>query len=453
MSSKTTTSKTSSKTSGTTTTKLPAGTTPSHSFARLKPLSVSGKSVDRTGGMTAAKQISSFDIPTSSIECGGSTFNHSEAVIAPEASQISVYETIAQPLVHKLLEGYDIDCISYGQTGSGKTFTMFGPPFSMENATKALGPSGGDGVSSDGIILPEHGIILRSGLEILQAVAAINASGTRKATLHGSMVEMSIMTLTNQSVVDLINNRKVCFVDKSHHLQGAAMVPLRTAGDVVRMAGAVETRLVRGTKMNDTSSRSHCCAVFTLSVADGDTYRQSRFQFFDLMGSERFKGGNAAHNTGSSSKSTQGGWEGIFANLSLSALSNAVEQAAKQRRKGSNKKQANAMIDMCLTELLRGSLNGYAITAMITCISQAPRNGGESYLTLKYGAGMAKLLNIPKPAQLKNISKNLNKALKEYKSVKAIVQRGVNGKYQSLRNAQLAQWKNEVELLSELMEE
>ena len=155
-----------------------------------------------------------------------------------------------------LPEGYDIDCISYGQTGSGKTFTMFGPPFSMENATKALGPSGGDGVSSDGIILPEHGIILRSGLEILQAVAAINASGTRKATLHGSMVEMSIMTLTNQSVVDLINNRKVCFVDKSHHLQGAAMVPLRTAGDVVRMAGAVETRLVRGTKMNDTSSRS-----------------------------------------------------------------------------------------------------------------------------------------------------------------------------------------------------
>ena len=414
---------------------------------------VGGKTVDRMGGTTADKQIEHFD--SGSITCGGHTFNHAEAVIEPDATQDHVYETIAKPLVQKFLDGYDVDLISYGQTGSGKTFTMFGPPFSMEQAANKLNSSGsGEGTSGDGIILPEHGFILRSGFEALQAVAAINNSGG-KATLHGSMVEMSIMTLTNQSVVDLINDRKTCFVDKSHHLQGAVMVPLRSAADVVNMAAAVETRLVRGTKMNDTSSRSHCCAVFTLSVCDdsGEKYRQSRLQFFDLMGSERFKGGNAAHNTQASSKSTMSGWEGIFANLSLSALSNAIEQAAKQRRKGSNKKQANAMIDMCLTELLRGSLNGYAITAMITCISQAPRNGGESYLSLKYGAGMAKLLNIPKPAKLQNISKNLNKALKEYKSVKAIVQRGVNGKYQNLRNAQLAQWKNEVELLSELMGE
>ena len=151
---------------------------------------------------------------------------------------------------------------------TGKTFTMFGPPFSMEQAANKLNSSGsGEGTSGDGIILPEHGFILRSGFEALQAVAAINNSGG-KATLHGSMVEMSIMTLTNQSVVDLINDRKTCFVDKSHHLQGAVMVPLRSAADVVNMAAAVETRLVRGTKMNDTSSRSHCCAVFTLSVCD-----------------------------------------------------------------------------------------------------------------------------------------------------------------------------------------
>jgi hypothetical protein len=46
-----------------------------------------------------------------------------------------------------------------------------------------------------------------------------------------------------------------------------------------------------GTKMNDTSSRSHCVTVFTLSTVDNEgLLRQSRLQCFDLMGSERFKG-------------------------------------------------------------------------------------------------------------------------------------------------------------------
>ena len=429
----------------------PQGTTLLHSFARLKPMSVDGKTVDRVGGAAASKQIDGFDEAAGAISCGGQLFEHPEAIVGPDATQAHVYTTVAQPLVRKFIEGYDVDIISYGQTGSGKTFTMFGPPLSMEKAANALG------VSGDDVILPEHGFILRSGLEALQAVSAMNGGGgggsrdtTARCTLHGSMVEMSIMTLTNQSVVDLINNRKTCFVDKSHHLQGAVMIPLQNVGDVVRMAAAVETRLVRGTKMNDTSSRSHCCAVFTLSVAEGDKYRQSRLQIFDLMGSERFKGGNSAHNSGVSSKSSAGGWEGIYANLSLSSLMSAVDQAAKQRRKGSNKKQANAMLDMCLTDLLAGSLHGNAITAMVTCLSQSPRNGGESYLTLKYGAGMASLLNIPKPSKYKPLGKSLDRAIKEFKSVQAIVKKGVNGKYQALRNAQLTQWQQEVALLRSL---
>jgi len=48
-----------------------------------------------------------------------------------------------------------------------------------------------------------------------------------------------------------------------------------------------------------------------------------------------------------------------------------------------------------------------------------------------------------------NIKYSKTCSIKKY----SIVQRGVNGKYQNLRNAQLAQWKNEVELLSELMGE
>jgi hypothetical protein len=237
------------------------------------------------------------------------------------------------------LDGYDADLISYGQTGAGKTFTMFGPPFSMERAAARVDAQGsGAGISGVGILQPEHGCILRSGFEALEAVAAMAERGNR-AALHGSMVEMSIMSLANQSVIDLLNNRQTCYVDKAHHLQGARMVPIKTAADLVNLAAAVEIRLVRGTRMNDTSSRSHCVTVFTLSVLEGDNIRQSRLQFFDLMGSERFKGANAAHDESKSTKSSSGGWEGIYANLSLSSLMSAVDLAAEARRKNGGKKQ------------------------------------------------------------------------------------------------------------------
>ena len=351
------------------------------------------------------------------------------------------------------MDGYDADLISYGQTGAGKTFTMFGPPFSMERAAAGVDAQGsGAGISGVGILQPEHGCILRSGFEALEAVAAMAERGNR-AALHGSMVEMSIMSLANQSVIDLLNNRQTCYVDKAHHLQGARMVPIKTAADLVNLAAAVETRLVRGTRMNDTSSRSHCVTVFTLSVLEGDNIRQSRLQFFDLMGSERFKGANAAHDESKSTKSSSGGWEGIYANLSLSSLMSAVDLAAEARRKNGGKKQgkqANAMLNFCLTELLQGSLNGSAVTGMITCLSMHPRNGDETYLSLKYGAGMAALLNAPARQPSRAFQQVLANARKELAASSAIVAKGVNGKYQELRVAQVTQWEQEVNLLSGL---
>ena len=137
--------------------------------------------------------------------------------------------------------------------------------------------------------------------------------------------------------------------------------------------------------MNDTSSRSHCATVLTLDVIDADRkLRRSTLKFFDLMGSERFKGANAAHDTSKSSKATMGGWEGIYANMSLSSLTDAVRTAAKARR-STGSKPFSAALDSVLNRLLGGSLHGSAITGMIICLSQAPRNGGETYLSLKCG--------------------------------------------------------------------
>jgi hypothetical protein len=282
---------------------------PIASFVRLKPLDVDH--ARQAGGTASEKHISGFDEEAGTVhlstKSGTEVYSHATAALGPATTQAKAYQVMCQPLVRAWLDGIDVDFLSYGQTGSGKTFTMFGPPLSMARAVRALGEGGGAGIAPEGILLDEHGFTLRAGLEALAAVEAINASGSR-AVLHGSMVEMTIMTLTDQAVTDLLNHGETCFVDKSHHLQGARQVPLQTAGDVVRMAAAVETRLTRGTKMNDSSSRSHCATVFTLSLLDAEGgLRQSRLQFFDLMGSERFKGGNAAHDASKSSKSSAGG--------------------------------------------------------------------------------------------------------------------------------------------------
>lgn len=326
-------------------------------FVRLKPLlAADGKETDRRGGAKAAKQVSGWDEAAGRVTVSGGagpasttlTYEYPAAVIGPQASQQSVYQTIAQPLVHAFLAGSDVDLLTYGQTGSGKTFTMFGPPFSMKRAAEGCSSSSAEisstpqaaAETNENIVREEHGFILRAGLEALEAVRKMNANGV-PAVLHGSMVEMSITSLTNQSVSDLLNRRQRCYVDDQHHLQGATMLPLRTPAAVVEMAAAVETRLVRGTRMNDTSSRSHCVSVFTLTTLDkpkGASVRASRLQFFDLMGSERFKGSNAAHNSARSSKATESGWEGIFANISLSSLLTAVESAAAARRKAKKTK-------------------------------------------------------------------------------------------------------------------
>lgn len=206
--------------------------------------------------------------------------------------------------------------------------------------------------------------------------------------------------------------------------------------------------------MNDTSSRSHCVTVFTLSVQEGKNMQQTRLQLFDLMGSERFKGGNAAHDESKSSKSTMSGFEGIFANLSLSALIAHVENAAKQRKKAGGKKKkkkfANPMLDFALTDLLQGSLSGSALTALVTCLSQAPRNGGETFLSLQYTKGMVQLTNDPKQQPWKDVKSLLKKAKTEYEKSSALVAKGVQGKYQALRQAQVVQWQQTVNLLENL---
>ena len=427
-----------------------------HSFARIKPASA-----DKKGGIAASQTITGFDENAGSVTIGSSVdgakgkarvFDHFEATIGPETSQTETYEKICAPLVESWINGYDVDVICYGQTGSGKTYTQFGPPHSMKKAFDSLGKNGGVGtISSDGIMSDNYGFILRTGFEGLKAVTKyIKENNNTNAMLHGSMVEFSILNAKSQCASDLLNNKKKCFVDKYHHLEGAIHLPLTDARSLVEMAAAVEGRLERGTKMNNSSSRSHCITAFTLHVRDDEgNVRVSRFNFFDFMGSERFRGANAAHNQSQSAHSTMAGAEGIFANYSLLFLGEAVRAAANARRKkkGSISQMGGSGF---LNELLHGSLVGNAITAMITCLSPSKRNGAESLLSCKYSKDMAKMQNDPKPQKNIPFATKVEEITKEHAKSYKIASGGVLGKYQQKRMAEVTGYENTLNILKEL---
>ena len=92
------------------------------SYARIKP-----KAADKEGGRDSDKRITGWDAEAGIVEMNGKKYDHVHATLPPDVTQQRVYEVVAQPLVGKWLDGYDVDVLSYGQTGSGKTYTLSGP--------------------------------------------------------------------------------------------------------------------------------------------------------------------------------------------------------------------------------------------------------------------------------------------------------------------------------------
>jgi hypothetical protein len=81
---------------------------------------------------------------------------------------------------------------------------------------------------------------------------------------------------------------------------------------------------------------------------------------------------------------------------------------------------------------------------------EAPRNGDETFNTLLYGAGIALLLNAPKQQPAVPLEKLLLSAKREHDKTSAIVAKGVRGKYQALRLAEVRQWEQAIHVLQAL---
>ncbi|XP_068563242.1 kinesin-like protein KIF14 [Cebidichthys violaceus] len=306
----------------------------------------------------------SYDFSFCSVDECDSTF----------ASQQTVYETLAKPLLLRAFEGFNTCLFAYGQTGSGKSYTMMG-------------------------FGEEEGVIPRFCQELFTRLASMI---DEEVKCH---VEMSYFEVYNEKIHDLLvardepNQRTMPLRVREHPVHGPYVADLSanivsSYNDIQGWLGlGNKQRATAATGMNDKSSRSH--SVFTLTMTqtqtefvEGEEHDHSiisRINLVDLAGSERC---NSAQTSGDRLR------EGASINKSLLTLGKVISALSEQAL--TSKKVFTPYRESVLTWLLKESLGGNSKTAMIATLSPAGSNVEESLSTLRYAQQARTIINVAK---------------------------------------------------------
>ncbi|EPS38579.1 hypothetical protein H072_7699 [Dactylellina haptotyla CBS 200.50] len=324
------------------------------------PPGASDSSTPRKGASTAIKadgpKVFNFDRSYWSFDRGDSHY----------AGQDDLFKDLGGPLLDNAFQGYNNCIFAYGQTGSGKSYSMMGYG-------------------------EEYGIIPKICQNIFERMA-----GEKDPNIT-STVEVSYLEIYNEKVRDLLNpSNKGALKVREHpslgpYVEDLAKLIVTSFREIENlMDEGNKARTVAATNMNETSSRSH--AVFTLiltqkrhDVETGfDTEKVSRISLVDLAGSER------ATSTGATGARLK---EGAEINRSLSTLGRVIAALADL---SSGKKKKDTLVpyrDSVLTWLLKDSLGGNSMTAMIAAISPADINWDETMSTLRYADSAKRIKN------------------------------------------------------------
>ena len=396
-------------------------------FVRVRPLSSSER-------QTPARHFSVVDVSDCNREVSLNEFCSSsndylrqrrvkqrryryDGVFDENSAQHDVFSSTAEPLVEAVLRGRNACCFCYGATGAGKTFTMLGTEanpgvmvlalqllFSKIRDDRGEQDDGGD-PSDDG---DEWKEVKLTYLEIYNETvrdlldtsndhdgcndqgdesnnfndafgnlsasgpnAAGNASGNRQPTLH----------MREDPIAGVV-------------VQGLTQVHASSADEVMSLLQAGNgRRTTESTRSNETSSRSHAvlqAIVYTYRRTRGQTVvaNTSKLSLIDLAGSER--------TLASESKQSARCVEGANINKSLLALSGCINAlvAGKKHIPYRNSK---------LTQLLKDSLGGGCVTAMIANVSPSAFVFSETSNTLHW-ADRAKQIRVSS----RNISNTSN---------------------------------------------
>jgi kinesin family protein 1 len=281
------------------------------------------------------------------------------------AGQDNVFSDLGIPLLDNAFQGYNNCIFAYGQTGSGKSYSMMGYG-------------------------EEAGVIPRICRDMFERINGMQSDPHLTCT-----VEVSYLEIYNERVRDLLNpSTKGNLRVREHpstgpYVEDLAKLAVRSFSEIENlMDEGNKARTVAATNMNETSSRSH--AVFTLTLTQKrhdaetnmDTEKVAKISLVDLAGSER------ATSTGATGARLK---EGAEINRSLSTLGRVIAALADL---SSGKKGLKVPYrDSVLTWLLKDSLGGNSMTAMIAAISPADINFEETLSTLRYADSAKRIKN------------------------------------------------------------
>ncbi|GLC41340.1 hypothetical protein PLESTM_001185400 [Pleodorina starrii] len=282
-------------------------------------------------------------------------------IFGPDWTTEKIYKVTTQPLIVKMVNGFNSTVFAYGQTSSGKTHTMRGT------------------VECPGII----------PLAVDEAFKLIESTETREY-----LIRVSYMEIYNEEVNDLLAPENVKLPIHESKENGPYVCGLRE--DIVTSPDQVLALLETGeanrhtgsTKMNEKSSRSH--TIFRMVVEsravdaekdDAGAVLVSALSLVDLAGSERVA------KTGAEGTRMR---EGVSINKSLLTLGNVIEKLSDGAlAKGSHIPYR----DSKLTRILQPSLGGNAKTAIICAMTPAWCHREESHITLRFACRAKRVVN------------------------------------------------------------
>lgn len=299
------------------------------------------------------------------------TFCYDEALCSVEntpnmATQQTVYEAVAMPLLGHVLQGYNGCIFAYGQTGSGKTYSMVGTE-------------------------SERGLIPRIAEQLFSDLPALQQSGIE------TCVEVSFFEIYNERVRCLLRPTSGGFDDSSLRVrehptfgpfvEGLAKFVVTNKEECLQLLDdGTKVRSTASTAMNAVSSRSH--AVFTITLTQTKTneslviHTTSKLNLVDLAGSER------ASRTLATGKRLA---EGSTINKSLTCLGKVISALAEST--DSTKNRHIPYRDSTLTWILKDNLGGNSKTVMLATVSPAAIQLEETLSTLRYAERAKRIVN------------------------------------------------------------
>ncbi|XP_017772134.1 PREDICTED: kinesin-like protein KIF14 [Nicrophorus vespilloides] len=281
--------------------------------------------------------------------------------------QEEVYQTMGMPLLESAFRGYNACLFAYGQTGSGKSYSM-------------MGQNTGDVIDID----VNAGITPRFCKELFDRVSVLECPAS---------VEVSYYEIYNEKIHDLLSEQttnKTPLKVREHPVWGPYVVDLSVHN--VKSYKELRSWLLLGNKnrataataMNEKSSRSH--SIFQIEVClsegskEGSSSRRSKISLVDLAGSERIS--NAMNNEERIK-------QGVSINKSLLTLGKVISALAENKKST----QFIPYRESVLTWLLRESLGGNSLTAMLATITPASSNIDETLATLRYACQARSIVN------------------------------------------------------------